>query len=96
MKNELPWEKLTHLARQAQRAESPDAPYGFATRVAAQWAAAEPITLANVWEFLSLRSLAFAALLMVASVGINFDVLNGDWSKELAMTDAAISDVLEP
>jgi hypothetical protein len=96
MKNEMQWERLTKLARQAQRSESTEAPYGFATCVAANWQSAEPVSLETVWEFLSLRSLALAAVVMVVSLGINYDLLSGDWSHELAMTDHAIQEVLEP
>jgi len=97
MKSNEPWEKLTQAARQARPEASTEAPFGFATRVVARWQAAEPVTLESVWQVLSLRSLAVAALLMVASLTVNYDLMAGeDWTQDLAMADSVFQTALEP
>ena len=58
-----PWDKLARLARQAPEPARAEMPFGFATRVVANWPA-PTAELSNIWELLSVRSLVLAALIM--------------------------------
>jgi hypothetical protein len=66
------WQRLIEAARRAPDQRDPNAPYGFATRIAAQAVALERMP-ATAWLFerMSLRALGFAALLVVATVATN-------------------------
>ncbi|MBI3417920.1 MAG: hypothetical protein HY043_21720 [Verrucomicrobia bacterium] len=56
--------RLFHWARRAPERETAALPYGFATRVVAQWQAARPELVAALWERLACRA-AFAAGLVL-------------------------------
>ncbi|MBI3875476.1 MAG: hypothetical protein HY300_05865 [Verrucomicrobia bacterium] len=88
------WTKLARTARLAPPEAEKQIPFGFATRVASRWASGE-IAAAAPWEKLALRTLAFAAVLMVASVTLNFDFLTGDWSQEIASADPVFGNLLD-
>ncbi|HEY6167519.1 MAG TPA: hypothetical protein VI454_05735 [Verrucomicrobiae bacterium] len=68
------WERLTKAARQAPADASVEAPFGFSNRVVARWLAGE-LPMPSAWEFLSLRSLGFAALVMLVSLAVSFNVV---------------------
>ena len=81
------WQKLTALARQAGDPRDAAAPYGFATRVAAQAVALPP---AGPWaglERFALRGLMVAAACGVAAVAINYVVFSAEPSDDYATTD---------
>lgn len=96
MNTENKWIKLAQCARQAPSAETPEPSHGFATRVVARWLAGEgrPSPWA-AWEWLSPRGLALAAVLMLASLGANYDLLGGDLADEMNATSAALESLLE-
>lgn len=66
------WQKLIALARQAP-ADAGSAPYGFATRVAAQGFALPPAPWLSLERF-ALRGLLVAAACSVAAVVFNYSV----------------------
>lgn len=68
-----PWRRLVTAARQAQD-QTPAAPYGFATRVAARALASER-RLAGVFDRFALRALGIACLLAAASIAINYSMV---------------------
>jgi hypothetical protein len=70
--NHSEWQRLIAGARLARDERDAQAPYGFATRIAAQ-AAGTPRISATAWVFerMSLRALSVAALLVVAAVATN-------------------------
>ena len=70
------WQKLARLARQAPKTAETGAPFGFATRVAARWAVAEPPAPSawDVWEQFSLRSLVVAGALVVAVLMLQWSI----------------------
>ena len=70
------WQKLIVLARQAP-ADAGAAPYGFATRVAAQAVALPPAPWRSLERF-ALRGLLVAAVCSVAAVAFNFADLSSD------------------
>jgi hypothetical protein len=91
------WEKLTRLARQAPEPGPAEMPYGFATRVVANRPTAAPgAELSAAWESLSVRSLALAALVMAFTLGLNYDLMNHDWTQEVTPVDTAFEPLLEP
>lgn len=69
-----PWSRLVAAARQAPDDRLLSAPVGFATRVAALAAAAEP-RFAAVVERLAWRALGVAALVAVVSVATSYPAL---------------------
>jgi len=72
------WQKLIALARQAP-ADTGAAPYGFATRVAAQGFALPPAPWLSLERF-AFRGLLVAAVCSVAAVAFNFTDLSADQS----------------
>lgn len=73
-KSHDPWMRLARTARASQQRTPPDgAPLGFATRVVARWKEAATAELVSPWELLSLKSLAFAVVVMLASLGAGYE-----------------------
>jgi hypothetical protein len=87
------WNRLVSAARRA----SPDtgdaaAPYGFATRVAAQAMARESGDASLLLRY-SLRALGVACLLMVASVAANITpILHAIDEETAALSESALMD----
>ncbi len=84
------WTHLVRAARQVQMPTVIEIPPGFATRVAAKWK-----TIPNMpssWEFLSIRALVFAFLLMVGSIVANYNIINNNGISNLAMNYSSIED----
>jgi hypothetical protein len=81
------WQKLTALARTAPAAPEAAAPYGFATRLAAQAAALPAATPWLSLERIALRGLVVAAALSVAAVVLNYANLLSEQSDALANSD---------
>jgi hypothetical protein len=68
-----PWPKLAALARQAPAdTREASAPLGFSTRVVALAFADTERRVASLFELLAPRALWVAALLVVASVAVNY------------------------
>ena len=72
------WQKLTALARSAPVEPEAAAPYGFATRVAAQAAALPAGTPWLSLERFALRGLVAAAACSLAAVAVNYAELSSD------------------
>ena len=68
------WKQLARAARQAPGNKSDEAPFGFAGRVVAQWRAGEQ-PRPSAWELLSVRTLAFAALVMIVCLSLNYEIV---------------------
>lgn len=91
------WQKLARLARQAPKPAEAAAPFGFATRVGARWAAGEspvPSTW-DVLELFSLRSLVVAGALMVAVAFASYDVASPGWTQQYTVADATFDPFFE-
>lgn len=87
------WMRLTAAARRAPvDARGTTAPYGFATRVAAMaFAAPAERPISALFERISLRALAVAALLAMLSVAAHLSpVLNGIEEDVFAAQDPVI------
>lgn len=74
------WNKLVRTARHTPEADGA-APFGFATRVIATWRAGRR-PQPSAWEILSLRSMAFALLVMVVCLGANYRVVTEQFAAE--------------
>ena len=96
-KQDEQWQRLAKLARQAPKAPEPEMPYGFATRIVAQWpkANAEP-ALEIIWEKFALRFLGLAFAIMLVTVGLTYSSLAEESHELVTMTDSVIDTVLQP
>ena len=65
------WERLAASARNAPDSRDLEAPYGFATRVAAL-AMSEPRSAGRSVEYFAKRAVGLACLLAVAAVAVNY------------------------
>ena len=90
------WTKLVRCARQAPPTDD-EMPHGFGTRVVARWLAADASapSVWAVWEWLSPRGLALAAVLMVASLGWNYDLVGTSLTDELTSASTALESLFE-
>jgi hypothetical protein len=87
---EQTWVRLVSAARQAQTPGVTEIPPGFATCVIAKWKTT--LNSPSVWEFLSVRALAFAFLLMVGSIAVNYNVINDNGINYLDMSYGSAND----
>lgn len=94
MNDENKWERLTRWARRTRRIEGDAAPYGFANRVAAIWDAGEAPVLPNVWEWLSIRSVAVAMAIMLGTLFVNYDLLSQGFEIEVSVADSIEGPIL--
>jgi hypothetical protein len=69
-----PWTRLTSAARQVPDSRDTEAPYGFATRVAAL-ACAQEARLVFLFDRFALRALAVSCLLALGSVAVNYSAV---------------------
>jgi len=84
------WVRLVSAARQAQPPFVAEIPPGFATRVIAKWGTTP--NSPSAWEFLSVRALALAFLLMVGSIAVNYNVINENVINNLDMNYSSAND----
>jgi hypothetical protein len=84
------WARLVSAARQAQTPGVTEIPQGFSTRVMAKWKTTP--NSASAWEFLSVRALVFAFLLMVGSIAVNYNVINDNEINYLDMNYGSAND----
>lgn len=91
------WQRLARLARKAPKPAEAAAPFGFATRVSARWAAGEtPAPSAwDVLEAFSLRSLVVAGALMVAVLFTSYDIATPGWTQQYTVADATFDPIFE-
>jgi hypothetical protein len=94
-----PWTRLTAAARQISDERDTSAPYGFSTRVVARAFASELRSI-NLLERFSLRAVAVAGLLALASVAVNYSAVTNSGANvsvddEFLPTDDAVSAALD-
>lgn len=85
------WRRLVKAARTAPRPEPTEAPYGFATRVIARWQESPAPSLLGVWEFLSLRVLAFGCAVMVVSLATGYSVIREELVEAPSVTETVVN-----
>lgn len=89
------WQKLIAAARQAPADHGAPAPYGFATRVAAQ-AAVLPVMPWPPLERFAMRGLLIAAVCGISAVVFNFSVFSTDQADVYATgTTDVVVDLLD-
>lgn len=81
------WQTLTALARQAGDDRDVVAPYGFATRVAAQAAALPAGSPWAIMERFALRGLMVAAACSLAAVAFNYSSLSAEMADDYTGSD---------
>jgi hypothetical protein len=76
------FERRWQIGARAARADAPslsnDAPFGFATRVVAQWLAHPEPSLIALWQRLSLRVLGVVALIFLGLAAYGALTVNGE------------------
>ena len=87
------WSKLARLAASAPP-EPADMPFGFSTRIVAQWRAQPRETTFATLEWLTVRGLAIAALVFLGSAAIGYEALSGVISGETSVTGGLIESLL--
>lgn len=86
-----PWSRLVAGARQANDERRTEAPYGFATRVAAL-ALAQERRVASAFDRFALRALGIACLLALVSLAVNYRALQSSTGSMVAYDEAAVDD----
>ena len=84
---EQQWRKLTARARLAGDTRGVNAPYGFATRVAARAAALPPGSPWALFERFAVRGLIVAAACGVAAMALGYSILTSEQADDYAVTD---------
>lgn len=98
MKNSsLPIDRLLRSAAAAPGEPIPTMPFGFDTRVLAQWRATWPNDSATILHLLRRVMLLALALIVLASAAAYHELHHGDepFGDEYAMADSAIGGVME-
>lgn len=85
------WRRLVKAAHTAPRPPAPEAPLGFAARVVARWQAAPSPSLLGVWEFLSLRVLAFGCAVMMISLVTGYGVIREEFVETPSVTETVVN-----
>lgn len=84
------WNRLAQLARQAPAEPPAEMPFGFDTRVLADWRAERAESESMPWTLLLRGALACSALIMLVSLAINYHSLRDREPGPVAIADAAI------
>ena len=90
------WERLAATARGAAEEPAPEMPFGFDTRVIADWQAQRGGEEAVPWARLLRGALACASLIMLLSLAMNFQSLKEGDPGPVAIADSAIRMSLYP
>lgn len=86
MNSEEKLKRLTEWAQTAHRVEGGPAPFGFSTRVVARWVTDNAQT--NLWEWFSVRSVAVAVCIMLATIVVNHDLLSDGFELNVTVADS--------
>jgi hypothetical protein len=94
---ELLWHRLVRTARASRTTPEPgldSAPPWFAQRVVHRWLSATPTPGLSAWDRAARQGLAFACLIMIASVLMHARPLASSPPWELLTTESVLSSVL--
>ena len=94
---ERAWPRLAaHVRASQEDAPLPaaDAPLGFATRVVAQWKSHPREASVALLEWLTLRGLAVAVVILLGSAALSYDTLIGVFTGETAMAGGWLDSLL--
>ena len=87
------WSTLSRLAALAP-AETPEAPFGFASRVVAAWRADRRENRLATFEWLTLRGMAVAMVILAGSAAMGYDTLAGVFTGEASLVGGGWLDIL--
>ncbi len=90
-----PWNKLMRYASTAPR-EAEEMPFGFTTRVVAQWRSS-PIV--NVWktrEIFAWRGALIAGAITLLCLALNYDAIETFWDEDTAMAGSFVELLATP
>lgn len=90
-RSDMAWQRLVKAARQVPATDDVAAPYGFATRTAAQ-AFTQGRPAASLIEQFALRALGVASLLAVLGVVSNYSVIAQASTAHVADSFSAVTD----
>jgi hypothetical protein len=82
--SERAWPRLAARAAQTSQPDA-EAPLGFATRVVAQWKANPKQVSVPLLEWLTLRGLAVAVVILLGSAAFGYDTVVGVFTGETAL-----------
>ena len=89
------WQRLTALARTAPAGGDEAAPFGFATRVAAQACAARPAGPGTLFEKFALRGLVAACALSLASMAYSYTALTAETDEDFSLASDPLPELLD-
>ena len=90
------WKRLAGTARRVAAEPAPEMPFGFDTRVIADWPARREGDEAVPWARLLRGALVCASLIMLLSLAMNFRSLKEGDPGPVAIADSAIRMSLYP
>ena len=90
------WKRLAGMARRAPEEPAPQMPFGFDTRVLADWQARREGEELVPWARLLRGALACASLIMLLSLAMNFHSMKEADPGPVAIADSAIRMSLYP
>ena len=89
------WQRLTARARTAPAGGDEAAPYGFATRVAAQAFALRPGGPGALFEKFALRGLVAAFALSLASMAYSYTALTAEADEDFSLASDPVPELLD-
>jgi hypothetical protein len=84
------WKRVVAAARNAPGELPAQMPFGFDTRVLADWAGRSEIEESLPWGRLLRGALVCASLLLLLSLAVNYEKLNEREPSSVAMADSAL------
>src|SRR6266487_5193831 len=90
------WLRLARAARQAPREEFRCPPFGFESRVIADWHASRALAEPLDWRLLLRRAFVCAALLVLLSLAANYRAMKGSDPDDLTLANTVIARSLLP
>ncbi len=88
------WERLADLAKAGRPALPESAPFGFATRIIARWKDGYQPSSVPLWEWFSIRTVAVATAIMLATLFVNYDLLTQGWNLNVTIADGITGPLL--
>ncbi|MBI4326794.1 MAG: hypothetical protein HY674_16260 [Chloroflexi bacterium] len=90
------WQRLAQAARLAPARPAPPMPFGFDTRVLANWRAQRNRGEGLPWVFLLRAGVVGAALIMLVSLALNYQALQEEEPSARALANSAIQISMVP